>query len=468
MALAVCRQIGMLAAAFILLALLLARDARAQQANGGSPFPSPAFNAYDQSLGNERALAVGDVNGDGKPDLVFAGARGFYCYNAVGVLFGSGDGTFRAPTCYDPGSTDVLALALADMNGDGQLDLVAAGPCDSANNCATGNLGILLGNRDGTFQPVISNTSGIQGAGLTTISIGDVNRDGRMDAVAFNGASNNVLVLLGNGDGTLQSAIGYNPPYAQPGPSSLAGALLASTVLADLNGDGAQDIVMLSSCVASNDCSSGALGFLLGNGDGTFQSSSSSQLLTQNAFRTQALGATAMVVSDLNGDGVLDVAVASSGPTNADGVISVFMGVGGAVYPNPIFSPAVTADSGGVAASSVSSVDMNGDGKLDLIVFNDACTGCSTSSSLAVLLGNGDGTFQAPLVNTSGLYGGGPMIVTDLNGDHVPDAIVNANQVFVLLGGAQKASAAPVPLWGIVALGAGLMGVGARTSRKMS
>src|ERR1700691_1087262 len=90
------------------------------------------------------------------PTYVFAGGEGFYCGNMVGVLLGNGDGTFQPPTCYDPGSTEVLAISIADMNGDGTPDLIAAGPCDSGNNCATGNICILLGTGDGTFQPSIT------------------------------------------------------------------------------------------------------------------------------------------------------------------------------------------------------------------------------------------------------------------------------------------------------------------------
>ena len=313
------------------------RYSRGHGPNGGIPLFLPAYDVYNTNLGyvgEESSLALGDLNGDGIPDLVIAGKAVYICTGVV-VLLGNGDGTFREPTCYDPGSTGAVAVSIADMNGDGKPDLIAAGPCDSANNCATGNIGILLGNGDGTFQPVIGNTNGIAGAGLVTLAVGDVNNDGRPDAVAFNGASGTVLVLLGNGNGTLQPAVNYNPPYGDPPGAStgnMGGGGLDATLLADVNGDGKVDIVLLSFCVANDDCSSGLVGFLLGNGDGTFESSSASAPLSGNAFHTQAYLTNGVAVADVNGDGVLDIVTASSGSNYGDGVASVLIGIGGGAF----------------------------------------------------------------------------------------------------------------------------------------
>jgi hypothetical protein len=242
---------------------------------------------------------------------------------------------------------------------------------------------------------VIGNTNGIAGAGLGTLAVRDVNNDGRPDAVAFNGASGTVLVLFGNGDGTLQSPVSYNPPYGDPpglATGNMGGGGLDATMLTDINGDGILDIVLLSFCVANDDCSSGLVGFLLGNGDGTFQSSSASAPLLGNAFRTQAYLTNGMAVADVNGDGVPDIVTASSGPDNEDGVASVLIGLGGGA-----FLAAATYDSGGTGGLSPGVADVNGDGIPDLIVLNESCPvpmNCSDSSSIGVLLGNGDGTFQ--------------------------------------------------------------------------
>jgi hypothetical protein len=103
-----------------------------------------------------------------------------------------------------------------------------------------------------------------------------------------------------------------------PQPSRLV-ALLDATVIADINGDGIPDIVLLSSCAASNDCSSGIVGFLLGLGNGTFQSSSTSQPLMQNTFRTQAYLSNALTVADFNNGGTGDLQRAhQSAPRGCD------------------------------------------------------------------------------------------------------------------------------------------------------
>ncbi|MGA2739934.1 MAG: Ig-like domain repeat protein [Bryobacteraceae bacterium] len=413
-----------------------AKGARGRSPNG-VPLFLPAYDVYNTNLGyvgGESSIALGDLNGDGIPDLVFANGAVFIC-NGVGVLLGNGDGTFREPICYSPGSTGAAAISIADMNGDGIPDLIAASPCDSSNNCATGNIGVLLGNGDGTFQPVIGNTNGIAGAGLVTLAVADVNNDGHPDAVAFNGSSGTVLVLFGNGDGTLQSPVSYNPPYGDPpglATGNMGGGGLDGTILTDINGDGILDIVLLSFCVANDDCSSGLVGYLLGNGDGTFQSSSTSQPLLGNTFRTQAYLTNGMAVADVNGDGVPDIVTASSGPDYEDGVASVLIGLGGGA-----FLPAATYDSGGTGGLSPGVADVNGDGIPDLIVLNQSCPvpmNCSDSSSVGILLGNGDGTFQAAQSYTSGTYAQGPMIIADVNRDGVLDLVANANQDFIMLG----------------------------------
>jgi len=148
------------------------------------------------------------VSGDGKPDLVIVN----YCADSschsssVGVLFGNGDGTFQAPQSYVLGGTGAHMAVVGDVNGDGKADLVIASQCQSQTDCSNGGVDVLLGNGDGTFQAAQSHASGdIQ---ATSATLGDVNGDGRPDVVVANAFTTGVL--LGYGDGTFQAASVYS------------------------------------------------------------------------------------------------------------------------------------------------------------------------------------------------------------------------------------------------------------------
>ena len=188
------------------------------------------------------SIALADVNGDGKPDMLVANecASSSNCNDGVvGVLLGNGDGTFQAAVSYDSGGRDALSIAVADVNGDGKPDLLVANLCVSNSNCSNGTVGVLLGNGDGTFQAAVSYGSG--GATANFIEVADVNGDGKPDLLVANlcvSSSNcpdgEVGVLLGNGDGTFQAAVSYG--------SGGYGAY--SIAVADVNGDGKLDLLV--------------------------------------------------------------------------------------------------------------------------------------------------------------------------------------------------------------------------------
>jgi len=242
------------------------------QATPSSPSTNPIFftaPAYGSGGRDADSVAVGDVNGDGKPDLVVTNqCADNTCVNgSVSVLLGNGDGTFQAAVSYGSGGQYSFSVAVGDVNGDGKPDLIVANQCVSNNNCANGSVSVLLGNGDGTFKGAVSYGSG--GVYAQSVAVGDVNADGHPDLVVANQCvSNNncangeVSVLLGIGDGTFQAAVSYG-----------SGGYGASFVgVGDVNGDGKPDLVVANQCAISNNCANGgSVGVLLGNGDGTFR-----------------------------------------------------------------------------------------------------------------------------------------------------------------------------------------------------
>ena len=274
------------------------------------------------------------------------------------------------------------SVATGEFNGDDKLDLAVA-------NGFSNNVSILLGNGDGTFQPAAAYSAG---SSPSAVAVGDFNADGKLDLAIANNGSNDVTVLLGNGDGTFQPGVAYS---AGSNPSAVA--------VGDFNSDGKLDLVIVN-------ISSGDVSILLGNGDGTFQPAL--------AYAT-GQGANSVAVGDFNGDGKLDLAVTN----NSDNNVSILLGNG-----DGTFQPAVNYSAGQSPASAVVG-DFNGDGKLDLAIANIA------PGDVSILLGNGDGTFQPAVTYTAGSE---PILaVGDLNGDGKLDlavADVGTGEVTVLLG----------------------------------
>lgn len=299
---------------------------------------------YDSGLGEAFSVAAGDVNGDGKPDIVVAGG-------SVAVLLGNGDGTFQPAVIFPAGSW-AESVAIADVNGDGKPDLVVGDiyTCGYGTDpCAKGLAGVMLGNGDGSFQPLVANPSG--GWRTYWVAVGDVNGDGMPDLVSGGCGSyicdaGVVGVLLGNGDGTFQPAVTY--------PVS---STVVSVAIADLNGDTRPDLVLGTDSSCPTACSVGSIGILLGNGDGTFQPE------VAHSIGGYAGG---VAVGDVNGDGEPDVVVAEEcyGSACIPGV-GLFLGNGdGTLQPLAVYD----FPRSGKTARSVALGDFNGDGKLDLAV----------------------------------------------------------------------------------------------------
>jgi hypothetical protein len=267
------------------------------------------------------AVATGDFNGDGKPDLVTANSVD----NTVSLLLNNGDGTFQAALSYNVGVSP-KSVAVGDFNGDGKLDLA------TTDSQASGHVTVLLGNGDGTFQPAVSYPTGSYS---TSVAVGDLNYDGKLDLVVANGASHDVSVLLGNGDGTFQPAVSYDQGSWGPYPSSVA--------IGDLGGEGGTQIVTAGL--------NGGVGLFANNGNGTFQGALN--------FPARLFNPSVVLIGDFNNDRYRDLIMVNPSTNN----VTVVLNYGdGEFWLTPANFDAGTNPQG-LAAD-----DFNGDGEVDVAV----------------------------------------------------------------------------------------------------
>jgi Bacterial Ig-like domain (group 3)/FG-GAP-like repeat len=428
--------------------------------DGGALF-LPAVN-YDSGGGAAWSSEVADLDGDGNLDVIVSNYdNGKNGDGSVGVFMGNGDGTLRPVVVYDTGGWYTETLAIGDLNGDGKPDVLVTSLCKTS--CPSGSTNIitvLLNNGDGTLRSAgIYSTGGREdtsGEGsVVPVVIADLNHDGIPDVVVLNQGDGNfgdgmLGVLIGNGDGTFQPVVTYDT----------GGFIAGSFVVADLNGDGKPDMAVINCAPAgSTGCpgNGGTVGVLLGKGDGTF-------LPVQLYNKAASWFSEPIVAADLDGDGKMDLLVGNAcmrteGSCVGDGSVGVFLGKG-----DGTFQPEVTYDSGGYDAASIVLADVNGDGKQDLVLDNggvgvmlgngdgtyqpvqtypivsasgavavtdvngdgyaDLIETNGTGGSVSVFLGLGDGTFGPAIVfpTSSGGFTA-PVTIADLNGDGRPDLV---------------------------------------------
>src|SRR5438034_911093 len=197
---------------------------------------------------NPASVAAGDFNRDGVLDLATAN----YGSNNVSVLLGNGDGTFQPARTFATAGFNPVTVAVGDFNGDGRPDLAVTNGANTTSGAVPGNLAVLLGNGDGTFQAARTIDVGITPA---FVAVRDVNGDGRPDLAVANFRSNDASVLLGNGDGTFQAPRNFD---TGTGPLSIA--------VGDVNSDGQADLAVAN--FDFNIRGPNTVSVLLGNGDG--------------------------------------------------------------------------------------------------------------------------------------------------------------------------------------------------------
>lgn len=364
----------------------------ATHANVVNPAPGSPLTTEPQV----QYVVSGDFNNNGIPDLAVLNSES---NGPVGIFSGKGDGTFQAPVNYNVGN-EPQAVAAADLNGDGNLDLITA-------NYAGNNVSVLLGNGDGTFR---AQTTYATGSSPTFVVVGDFNGDGWPDLAVPNNGDQTVSVLLGNGDGTFQPEVAYP-----------VGTNAGGVAIGDFNQDGLLDL-------AVSNTDDGTVSILLGNGNGTFQSQ---QVVTLPAPTFPYWLASA----DLRNDGRSDLVLPGFGSS----IVYVLLSNG-----DGTFQPAV-GYTAGTTPSAVSIGDVNGDGVPDLVVPG---TG---DGLLSVLLGNGDGTFASATNYTVGSQPDS-VALADLNGDGILDiAVSNAGSSTVtifLQGQTETATGTGLPVYG--------------------
>ena len=376
--------------------------------NGNGTFHAGSTFAVD---GSPTYIAAGDFNGDTKLDLAVVDQYG----QTVTIYLGTGTGNFQKGITYVTSSSPD-ALVLTDFNNDGILDvLIAEGDARAFGaNPDSGNIDVLLGNGDGTFKGLaLSNTE--QGFGsLTSTAVADFNGDGIPDVVAndyFETGGNKLYLFPGNGSGGFAIA---------PTPISLNPQVTAnpySIVAGDFNGDGKPDLAVVS----GNGAFASQVAILLNNGSG---------FAAPVSFAAGENGLNGIATGDFDGDGKLDLAVTGGNGT------TVFHGAGNGTFQMTQTYPT------GSGSHAIIAVDVNGDGHLDLAVVGNG--------NVSILLNNGSGGFAAPIASPAGSTqafapNGNPLNLAtgDLNGDGKLDVVVStafydsstfAWQVGVLLG----------------------------------
>jgi hypothetical protein len=355
--------------------------------NGDGTFGTAANYSTNADIAPGMAIAIGDLNGDGKPDIAVSINRG------MSVLLNNGDGTFGAPTYYNASSyqgAGQAGIAIADLNNDGKNDVIA-----------TNFNGVFEFLNKGHGKFAVKDTKAP--AGTQVLTVGDMNGDGKMDFAVADGGGD-VFTYLGDGTGKFTAGPGYpnSQAYYSDFPLNLA--------LTDFNGDGAPDLMLLT----DNNVAT----VTLGRGDGTFAGGAFSYWGEINSGRS-------IVTADFNGDGIPDVAFSYVGINQATYPedFGVQRGTGHGTLGAPVFVNASPCNSN--PTDTIATGDVNGDHKADIVatLVGSQGAGC-LSNMVSVVTGKGNGKFNAPAYYPTGATAQeGLVYLADINGDGKPDIV---------------------------------------------
>jgi hypothetical protein len=408
------------------------------------------------------AAEIGDVDEDGCPDVVVTDSLAF-----ATVYSGNCDGTFTQAAQFRLGDVGI-SLALADVNGDGHLDILSGSIMDITG--VTGDVGgnllsVLLGDGHGNFGPPAIFRGDPSLAGLAVV---DVNNDHHPDVISVNEDGDSATVFLNDGTGNFGPPFGLGLGYN----SGTENVPVSGMVQSDLNGDGKKDLALIelpatqpgmmqlttlinegngqfapparysvfptsyylpSDFVLADFRNTGHPDFLAiglspdisfsvpfiafapNNGDGTFGTATTTNPPTANGV---------MAVGDFNKDGKLDFVTIGGGDTGNVVALNVFLGNGDGTFnaqPSVLF--------GGSSPRYPVSVyvgDFNADGNLDVLVYLSYNQVPATADDVYEFFGNGNGTFQPPIKLISNSE---PLTLVDVNGDGVPDLVTCNNEI---------------------------------------
>ena len=382
---------------------------------GNPPSTPPSFRSVIDyqfpvlDLSYSVAIASGDfITGHTTPGFVVGSANSKNPTTpGVTVFLSNPDGTLQPGVSY-AGSGSLTNpqfqyVAVADFDGDGNLDIAAT---DSVN----GVVQIFAGKGDGTFTagPTFPTGTGVSALG---IAVGDFNGDKKPDLAVVNNAgttSNNVAILTnGSTPGSFVFTAAQLPNLSTLGATEITAA--------DLNNDGKIDLVVPMWGVTGTPGTSVAL--FLGKGDGTFNAESDFNLGFNNPYYA--------TVGDFNGDGKVDLAVTTQDQTNAHNQgIAIALGNGAGTFQTAslVFTTLQNFALDEPFPGYVKAVDLNRDGKLDLIYTN------KKYGTVGILYGQGTGAFYDPVEFAAGAKAY-DIIVADVNGDGALDVVASSNAV---------------------------------------